>query len=123
MSDKKVLIVDDDRWLAEQQVRTLKQAGFKAAVSPHALAAIEDIDNFKPDVIILDVLLPGSTGFALMHELQSHSDISRIPIILCTSLAGDVSLDNLKPYGVRRLLDKSTMQPDDIVAAVRSVLL
>lgn len=123
MINKKVLIVDDDRWLAEQQVRTLTRAGFKTAVSPHALAAIEDIDNFKPDVIVLDVLLPGNTGFGLMHELQSHSDISQIPIILCTSLAADVSIENLRPYGVRRLLDKSTMQPDDIVAAVRSVLL
>jgi len=123
VSEKKVLIVDDDRWLAEQQVHTLTKAGFRVEVSPHAIAAIGDIDSFHPDAIILDILLPVSTGFTLMHELQSHGDMSKIPIILCTSLAGDMSLDNLKPYGVRRLLDKATMHPDDIVAAVRSVLL
>jgi len=38
-------------------------------------------------------------------------------------LASELSIDNLKPYGVKRILDKTTMEPDDVVAAVRNVLL
>jgi len=122
MSQQSILIVEDDIWLAEQQSRILKKAGYKTTISPHALAAIEAVDDGKYDVIILDVLLTGSTGFALLHELQSHSDTNIIPVILCTNLATDLSLDDVKPYGVRRILDKTTMEPDDVVVAVRSVL-
>ena len=123
MSAGRVLIVEDDTWLAEQHGRVLEKAGYKTTVAPHALSAIVAVDSAKPDVIVLDVLLTGSTAFALMHELQSYGDTGEIPIILCTNLAPDLSMDKMKPYGVKRVLDKTTMEPDDIVTAVRSVLL
>jgi len=123
MTQQTVLVVEDDAWLAEQQVRVLEKAGFSAQASPHAIDAITIIDVACPDAIVLDVLLTGTTAFALLHELQSYGDTGTIPVILCTNLAGDLSLENLQPYGVRRILDKTTMLPDDIVTAVRSVLL
>lgn len=123
MTIPSVLIVEDDEWLAEQHQRVLNMAGYKTTIALHAIAAIQAIDDVHPDVIILDVLLTGNTAFALLHELQSYGDTGSIPIILCTNLASELSIDNLKPYGVRRILDKTTMAPDDLVAAVRNVLL
>lgn len=123
MSKQLVLIVEDDKWLAEQYARVLKLAGYDTAVTLHALAAIEAIDDVRPDVIILDVLLAGSTAFTLIHELQTYDDTGKIPIILCTHSANELSLENLKSYGVKRIIDKSIMVPDDLVSAVKSVLL
>lgn len=123
MSVQSVLIVEDDEWLAQQYQRVLVNAGYQVFISPHALAAINIIDDVHPVAIILDVLLTGSTAFTLLHELQSYGDTGIIPIILCTNLAGDLSLENLKPYGVKRILDKTTMLPDDLVTALKSVLL
>jgi CheY-like chemotaxis protein len=123
MTSQKVLIVEDDVWLAEQQSRVLERAGYSTVVSPHAIAAIAAIDDIQPDAIVLDVLLTGNTGFALLHELQSYGDTGGIPVVLCTNLAADMNLDDVRPYGVRRILDKTVMEPDDVVAAVRSVLL
>lgn len=123
MTTQTVLIIEDDVWLGEQQVRLLEKAGYKTVVSLHAQAAIDAIDDTHPDVIILDMLLAGGTAMALMHELQSHGDISMIPIILCSNLAADITLKDVAPYGVRRILDKTTMEPNDVVAAVRSMLL
>lgn len=122
MSEQTILIVEDDAWLAEQQARVLEKAGYKTAVSPHAISAIHLVDDIEPDAIVLDMLLIGSTAFALMHELQSYGDTGAIPIVLCTNLASDITLDDVKPYGVHRILDKTTMEPDDVVTAVRSVL-
>ncbi len=122
MKKHSVLIVEDDAWLAEQQQHVLIKAGYKAIISPHPIDAIKVIDATHPDVIVLDVLLTGSTAFALLHELQSYGDTGSIPVILCTNLASELSLEDLAPYGVRRILDKTTMLPDDVVAAVRSVL-
>ena len=122
MKKPHVLIVEDDAWTAEQYARVIAKAGFETRISPHAIDAITAIDEFKPVAIVLDVLLTGSTAFALLHELQSYSDTGVIPIILCTNLAPEIALDDVQPYGVRRLLDKSTMEPDDLPAALRSVL-
>ncbi|HEU4830667.1 MAG TPA: response regulator [Candidatus Saccharimonadales bacterium] len=122
MTSKRVLIVEDDSWLAQQHQRVLRAAGFEATISPNALSAISAVDEHHPDVIVLDVLLTGSTAFALLHELQSYGDTGDIPIILCTSLASDLEQENLSAYGVKKVLDKTTMVPDDVVAAVRSVV-
>lgn len=123
MSSQSVLIVEDDKWLAEQYARVLKMAGYKTNISLHALAAIEAIDDDRPDVIILDVLLSGSTAFALLHELQSYGDTGKIPIILCTNLASELSIEDLEPYGIKRILNKISMLPDDLVGAIKSVSL
>lgn len=119
----KVLIVEDDTWLAEQYGRSLGSAGYEVLVAPHVYRAIEDIDSFKPDVIILDMLLTGNTGFTLLHELQSYADTADIPVVVCTNLAPDINPDTLKPYGVVKVLDKSTMYPDDLDAAIRGALI
>lgn len=116
-----VLVVEDDGWLAEQYARVLDQSGYTVSIARHALAAVDLIDKTKPVVIVLDMLLAGYDALALLHELQSYKDTAAIPIILCTNLASDLKLEDLEPYGVRRLIDKATMQPDDIVAAVRAV--
>lgn len=123
MKKTKILIIEDDKWLADYYKMVLQKSGYKATVSLNAIEAMDLIDKNAPDAIILDVLLSGSTAFALMHELMSYEDTAKIPIILCTNLANEFDVDKLKPYGVRRILDKSTMMPDDLVASIRSVLM
>lgn len=122
MSKISVLVVEDDRWLAEQYSRVLEKAGFRAIVASHVLSAIDAIDDTHPDVIILDILLAGSTAMSLLHELQSYEDTGNIPIILCTNLAADIVMEDVEPYGVKRILDKATMAPEDLVVAVKSII-
>lgn len=122
MTKTNVLIIEDELWLADQQRMLLEKQGYDVTVSPHIHDAILKIDDNRPDVIILDVLLPGGTGFGLLHELQSYDDTGSIPVVLCTTSASDLPAEQLADYGVRRVLDKSTMHPDDIIAAIKGVL-
>lgn len=123
MKTFKVLVVEDDEWLAEQFVRVLKKSSIDASSVSHAYMAMDAIDKIKPDAIVLDVLLTGSTAFSLMHELQTYTDTSKIPIVLCTNIASELDVNNLKSYGVEIILDKTLISPSDLVSAVRSVLL
>jgi DNA-binding response OmpR family regulator len=118
----RILLVEDDAWLAEIEAGVLTKAGYDVTVAPHALAAIDYIDAGLPDAIILDVLLAGSTAFALLHELQSYSDTHDVPVILCTNLAEQFDAKQLKTYGVKRIVNKSTMHPHDLVVAVKAIL-
>jgi len=119
---KRILIVEDDGWLAENYLRILQKDGYKVAVANNALSAIDAVDDFKPDAIVLDVVLTGSTAFALLHELQSYSDTGEIPVVICTNLAEDLATKNLRPYGVRKVIDKTKMNPDDITVALKGIL-
>lgn len=118
-----VLIVEDDEWLAQQFMRTLQGSGMETGRAPHALAAIDMIDERLPDGIVLDVLLPGANAFTLLHELRSHADLAAIPVILCTNNADRLCEEDVAAYGVQRILDKTTMHPDELAAAIKRVLL
>lgn len=118
---QRVLVVEDDSWQREHVARVLQKHGYETAESAHVLEAIDHIDTFQPDVIVLDMMLPGSNGLVLLHELQSHSDLASIPIVVMTTRS-DISIAELRPYGVKTVLDKTTMQLEDIVAAIRKVL-
>ena len=118
-----ILVVEDDEWTAEQHVRILETADYKTQYVTNALEAIEAVDAHPPKAIVLDVLLTGQNAFTLLHELRSHADLASNPIILCTNSADTLSEEYLAVYGVHQLLDKTTMQPDDLITAVKKALL
>ena len=109
-----VVIIEDDKWTADHLRRLVRKEGYEAYTAPHAIAAIDLIDDTKPDVIFLDMLLSGSTALTLLHELQSHPDLATIPVVIVSNTADRMKLDDLSPYGVKSLLDKSTMRPGDV---------
>ena len=118
-----VLVVEDDSWFAEQQLRTLRGAGFDARHASDGLRGMEEIDEALPDVVILDIFLPGPNALVLLHEIQSHADLRELPIIVCSNSVADVPLEKLKDYGVVGMLDKGSMTPADLIAAVKRVLI
>lgn len=116
---KQVQIIEDEPWLAERYQTILANAGYEVSFQPDVVAGMAAIDAKLPDVLILDVLLAATTAFTLLHELQSYSDTAKIPVILCTNLADELTLKDCKPYGVVAILDKATFVPADLVQAVR----
>ena len=122
MKNARILVIDDDQWLVDEYARTLTAAGYTVERAGNAVDAMETIDRLKPNVIILDLFMPGPNGIVLLHEIKSHTDLSRIPIILISNAASDLKPDVLVPYGVLKVLDKTAMVPGDIVAAVKRVL-
>ena len=119
---KTILLIEDDAWLAELEAEVLEVAGFTVQIAHTAVAAIDYVDERLPEVIVADVLLAGTTVFTLLNELQSHADTQQIPVVLCTSIAEQFSTSQLSSYGVQRVVDKTTMETDALVVAVRAVL-
>ena len=120
---KKILIIDDDRWFADTITKTLHSNGWKTYIAADGAKGIEAIDDFKPDALLLDVMLPGSTAPAILNELQSHTDLADLPIVLCTSIqSSEFDLDALKSYGVSAVLDKAHSEPADIVKALTDAI-
>lgn len=117
-----VVIIDDDEWLMDTYERTLSAAGYSVARAANAVAAMQVIDEHQPQAIILDLFMPGPNGIVLLHELQSHSDLANIPVILITNAAHDINAELLAPYGVRTVLDKTAIAPEDVALAVKRAL-
>ncbi len=123
MKKKSVLIIDDDGWLANEFSRRLMQAGFAVTTANNAIEGMDAVDTHHPDIIILDIFMPGPNGIVLLHELRSHSDLAHVPVIICTNSATDIPKGNLRNYGVTTVIDKTSMASDDIVTAVKKAVI
>ena len=117
---KKLLIVEDDKNWADILCRYAAAVGAEARAVVSGGQAMEMIDNWQPDAIVLDMLLAGETAVALLNELRSHADLARLPIVVCSN-AG-VNLEDLRPFGATALLDKASMRPDEARAVFSEVL-
>ncbi|MEA5595581.1 response regulator transcription factor [Rivularia sp. UHCC 0363] len=85
-----ILVVEDG--LTDMQVisRYLEQAGYSVMGAKSSEEAQEKITQKKPDVIFLDVILPGKSGFEICRELKNNPDTSTIPVVFCSTKNTDV---------------------------------
>ena len=117
---KKLLIVEDDKNWADILGKFAADVGAKHRVVVSGGQAIEIIDDWQPDALILDMLLAGETAIALLNELRSYADLASLSIVVCTNI--DVKMDDLRPLGVKAILNKTSMRPNEARAIFREVL-
>ena len=87
MTDKKyILVVDDDPDLVETIAMMLESNGFEVGMAYDGIEGEEAIKQRRPDLIILDVMMPRKDGYKLCAELKSNPDTEDIPIILLTAV-------------------------------------
>lgn len=118
----RVLLVEDDILFGELYQTLLTRAGFVVVWCRDNYDAIDALDVNVPDIIILDLLLPLGNGLQLLHELASHADLAKVPVLLCSSaLPAHIDSEALRPYGVVEICDKTTCSPQQIVQKVREI--
>jgi len=81
---KTILIIDDDDAIREFLEILLKKEGFKTEAVENGKVARELLKTMKPDLIILDLMLPGYGGFEILRELQMDDETEKIPVIVIT---------------------------------------
>ena len=84
---QKILIVEDEPDVAELVSFNLERAGFSTLTAHDGIAALDQAWSEDPDLIILDLMLPGKDGFAVFKELRRDSRTSRTPVIMLTARA------------------------------------
>jgi CheY-like chemotaxis protein len=115
-----ILIIEDDVLLAECFMRWLQSASYKIQHAFDGYTAIDVMDTTIPDVILLDILLPGANGIQFLHTLRSHRDLAHVPVILCSSALPPDSPG--LAYGVVGMLNKSELTRPALQRAVREAL-
>lgn len=85
-----VLLIEDSLTEAEMLSRYLQQAGLLVISAKSSEEAQTHLNGQKPDLIVLDVILPGQSGFELCRELKANQNTKQIPIVMCSTKNTDV---------------------------------
>ncbi|MEZ5722360.1 MAG: response regulator [Paracoccaceae bacterium] len=115
---KRVLIVEDEPELAEVMRDYLAQAGMEAEILSEGTLAVETILDTAPDLVVLDVMLPGKDGLTICREVRAASDV---PIIIETARVEEIDRLLGLELGADDYLCKP-FSPRELVARIRAIL-
>jgi len=90
MNLSKILLVDDDVDFCKATTKILESKGYEVVTAHDAKAARQQLKNEKPDLIILDIMIPGQDGFSLCSEFKEGTDFFEIPILVLTSVSAEI---------------------------------
>ncbi len=97
MVAKRILVVDDDPDITDYLGFFLKDEGYEVSSANRSSAALSALDEFEPDAVIVDVILPGKSGLDLLVHIRQHERWSEVPIVVLTGNDAIVQ-DNGKNY-------------------------
>ena len=121
-SKKKILIVEDEKILAEMYHDVFIKAGFKVFSAVESEEGLKIARKEKPDLIVLDILLPRESGISLLEELKQDAEISFIPVVIFTNYDGPDTKKKAKKLGVKGYLIKANFTPQQFVSKIKNYL-
>ena len=118
---KKILIIEDDPATQRLVDYSLKQEGYQIITASNGLEGIRKALKESPDLIILDVMLPGMDGFEICYRLRSEPATANLPILMFSAKAQEIDKDTGIKVGADDYLTKPSA-PSDIVNHVEKLL-
>ncbi|WP_300458940.1 response regulator [Desulfobacula sp.] len=127
---KKVLVVDDDPDVRSFVVTVLEENQYIPLVAQDGVEGFEMIEKQKPDLVILDVLMPRGSGIRLYRKLKTDETLNQIPIIMFTGIAlrsflkSQKALDEFNGGEIPRpdIYLEKPVEPEELVAAIKKKL-
>lgn len=122
MPVKKIVLVEDDSALANALTEALKAAGFEVTAAIDGEEGVRMITEQKPDLILLDEILPKLEGLEVHKKLKEHEELSKIPVIMLTNVEDPKKVSKALEQGLKDYLIKADWSVGDIVEKVKEKL-
>jgi CheY-like chemotaxis protein len=119
------MLVEDDAILVEMYQAKFELEGHDIVVAGNGQECLDLLNDYEPDLILLDILMPKLNGFHVLKEIKKHPGLRAIPVILLTNLGEaevDMNTELARALGVTDYLIKSHHTPDEVVAKAMQAL-
>lgn len=118
----KILLVEDEKMLADMYVAKFSKEGLSVMRAEDGVQGLELAKKHKPDVVLLDIILPKLDGFAVLKELKNDPQLSDVHILLLSNLGQDEDVEKGKKLGADDYFIKANHTPAEIVEKVKYLL-
>lgn len=119
---KKILVVEDDGMISSIYEAKFKADGFEVLIAVDGVKGLELAKKEKPDLIMLDVILPGLDGFSVLEEIKKDKTTRSIPVIMLTNLGTEDDKIKGQKMGALDYLVKASLTPGQIGDKVKEAL-
>ncbi len=115
---KKILLVEDEEIIRNLLKKKLEQEGYEVKIAIDGEDGLKAMRNEKPNLVLLDIIMPKLSGFEVMEEIQKNEELKMIPVIVISNSGQPVELDKAKKLGAKDWLIKTEFDPQEVVAKV-----
>jgi len=119
---KKILIIEDDKFLRELIVKKLVKEGYEISEAVDGEEGIKKVKEEKPDLVLLDLILPGIDGFEVLSRTKEDPALSQIPVIILSNLGQKEEVERGLKLGAIDYLIKAHFTPGEIIEKIRVIL-
>lgn len=117
-----IVLIEDDPFLSSMYVAKLEIAGFTVYAQEDGKRGLELIKNKKPQLILLDILLPGMDGFEVLEHVRADKETAGIPVILLTNLGQKNDVEKGLELGANDYLIKAHFTPTEVITKINKFL-
>ena len=115
---KKILLVEDEEIMIDLLQRKLTREGYEISVARDGIEGLEKMRKTKPDLVLLDIIMPNMGGFEVMEEMAKEKELKKIPVIIIYNSGQPVELDRAKKLGAKDWLIKTEFDPQEVIDKV-----
>lgn len=119
---KKILIAEDDQYLINSYRVKFVKSGFDVRMAFDGDEVFKILENFTPDIILLDLVMPGKDGFTVLSELKRNEKWKKIPVIVTSNLGQPEDMEKARSLGAADYLVKVQVSLEDIVNKINILL-
>jgi DNA-binding response OmpR family regulator len=119
---KKILIVEDDAFISDIYQVKFSQEGFDVMLAENGVEALKKMEEFVPDIILLDVIMPYMDGMETLKNIRKNGTWKKIPIIMLTNISEKEKVTEGMNGGANDYLVKSHFTPSEVVDKVNILL-
>jgi DNA-binding response OmpR family regulator len=119
---KKILIAEDDLFFQKFYSTELKEHGFEVEVAADGEEALSKLDSYKPDLLLLDIIMPKKDGFEVLKTLSTESKHKRLPIIIFSTLGQESDMQKAKQLGAHDYINKSFFDLEILISKIEALM-
>ncbi len=115
----KILVAEDDKFLSKILVSKLKKSGFGVELAENGEEALEKMKEDKPDLILLDIIMPEKNGFEVLEDMRKNKNLKNVPVIILSNLGQQSDIEKGKKLGVVDYWVKANFSLNEVIQKVK----
>jgi two-component system alkaline phosphatase synthesis response regulator PhoP len=121
-SGKSILLADDEQFIAVAYKDGLERAGYNVTVAHDGTEVLEILKTFKPNLILMDLIMPKVNGFEVLKAIRQDKDLMSIPVVVLTNLSQSSDEEEARSYGIADFLVKADISLKDLLIRLGELL-
>src|SRR5688572_18859291 len=119
---KKILIIEDDPIVAHIYQTRLEKEGYEVEIAPDGQSGFYRVHEFRPDAVLLDLMLPKMNGVEILKKIRAQSQFGRTPVIVFTNAYVPNMIHESFQAGATQVFNKATLTPRQIIDAIQNAI-